>query len=134
MRKPKNVRFISAPTENAQARYLPEWIRSVTKRDLPETPVKEKENAVVLCNEALLLPVLHSIPHEVKNVNITMGFPLAQTPVYSFVSALIELQTTGYRRDTGRRKFRETINKGQSILPFTFRAKARCFFRTNVHA
>ncbi len=117
LRKPKNVRFISAPTENAQARYLPEWIRSVTKRDLPETPVKEKENAVVLCNEALLLPVLHSIPPEVKNVNITMGFPLAQTPVYSFVSALIELQTTGYRRDTGRYQY-EAV---QSVLkhPYT---------------
>ena len=117
LRKPKNVRFISAPTENAQARYLPEWIRSVTKRDLQETPVKEKENAVVLCNEALLLPVLHSIPHEVKNVNITMGFPLAQTPVYSFVSALIELQTTGYRRDTGRYQY-EAV---QSVLkhPYT---------------
>lgn len=117
LRKPKNVRFISAPTENAQARYLPEWIRSVTKKDLPETPVKEKENAVVLCNEALLLPVLHSIPSEVKNVNITMGFPLAQTPVYSFVSALIELQTTGYRRDTGRYQY-EAV---QSVLkhPYT---------------
>ena len=117
LRKPKNVRFISAPTENAQARYLPEWIRSVTKRDLQETPVKEKENAVVLCNEALLLPVLHSIPPEVKNVNITMGFPLAQTPVYSFVSALIELQTTGYRRDTGRYQY-EAV---QSVLkhPYT---------------
>lgn len=117
LRKPKNVRFISAPTENAQARYLPEWIRSVMKRDLPETPVKEKENAVVLCNEALLLPVLHSIPPEVKNVNITMGFPLAQTPVYSFVSALIELQTTGYRRDTGRYQY-EAV---QSVLkhPYT---------------
>lgn len=117
LRKPKNVRFISAPTENAQARYLPEWIRSVTKRNLPETPVKEKENAVVLCNEALLLPVLHSIPFEVKNVNITMGFPLAQTPVYSFVSALIELQTTGYRRDTGRYQY-EAV---QSVLkhPYT---------------
>ena len=117
LRKPKNVRFISAPTENAQARYLPEWIRSVTERDLQETPVKEKENAVVLCNEALLLPVLHSIPPEVKNVNITMGFPLAQTPVYSFVSALIELQTTGYRRDTGRYQY-EAV---QSVLkhPYT---------------
>ncbi|CDD96197.1 uncharacterized protein BN604_02787 [Bacteroides intestinalis CAG:315] len=117
LRKPKNVRFISAPTENAQARYLPEWIRSVTKKGLPETPVKEKENAVVLCNEALLLPVLHSIPSEVKNVNITMGFPLAQTPVYSFVSALIELQTTGYRRDTGRYQY-EAV---QSVLkhPYT---------------
>ena len=117
LRKPNNVRFISAPTENAQARYLPEWIRSVTKRDLQETPVKEKENAVVLCNEALLLPVLHSIPPEVKNVNITMGFPLAQTPVYSLVSALIELQTTGYRRDTGRYQY-EAV---QSVLkhPYT---------------
>ena len=26
-----------------------------------------------------------------------MGFPLAQTPVYSFINALVELQTTGYR-------------------------------------
>lgn len=56
----------------------------------------------MLCNEALLLPVLHSIPQEVKNVNITMGFPLAQTPVYSFINAVMELQTNGYRSDTDR--------------------------------
>lgn len=69
---------------------------------------KEKENAIVLCNESLLLPVLHSIPPEVENVNITMGFPLAQTPVYSYINALMELQTTGYRRDTGRYTY-ETV-------------------------
>ena len=96
----KKVRFISAPTENAQARYLPEWVRTVMKNDAETS--KEKENAIVLCNETLLLPVLHSIPPEVENVNITMGFPLAQPPVYSYISALMELQTTGYRRDTGR--------------------------------
>lgn len=99
MRQPKTVRYISAPTENAQARYLPEWVRNTIIQN-PGT--KEKENAVVLCNEALLLPVLHSIPQEVENVNITMGFPLAQTPAYSFINALTELQTTGYRTDTGR--------------------------------
>lgn len=93
--KPKTVNYISASTENAQARYLPEWIRSTL------TP-NEKENAVVLCNETLLLPVLHSIPKEVQNVNITMGFPLAQTPAYTFVDALLELQTTGYNSSTGR--------------------------------
>ena len=100
LRHPKKVRFISAPTENAQARYLPEWVRTVMKNDAETS--KEKENAIVLCNETLLLPVLHSIPPGVENVNITMGFPLAQTPVYSYISALMELQTTGYRRDTGR--------------------------------
>ncbi|MDD3037703.1 PD-(D/E)XK nuclease family protein [Bacteroides sp.] len=97
LRKPKKIRYISASTENAQARFLPEWIHTIFSNEC-----EEKENAVVLCNEALLLPVLHSIPQEVKNVNITMGFPLAQTPVYSFINAAIELQTNGYRSDTGR--------------------------------
>lgn len=96
LRKPKKIRYISASTENAQARFLPEWIRSTFSSEC-----EEKENAVVLCNEALLLPVLHSIPQEVKNVNITMGFPLAQTPIYSFINVAMELQT-GYRSDTGR--------------------------------
>ncbi len=95
---PKNIRYISASTENAQARFLPEWIRTT----FSNSECEEKENAVVLCNEALLLPILHSIPQEVKNVNITMGFPLAQTPVYSFINAAMELQTNGYRSDTGR--------------------------------
>lgn len=97
LKNPKKIRYISASTENAQARFLPEWIRSTFSAQY-----EEKENAVVLCNEALLLPVLHSIPQEVKNVNITMGFPLAQTPVYSFINAAMELQTKGYRSDTGR--------------------------------
>lgn len=97
LKNPKKIRYISASTENAQARFLPEWIRSTFS-----SQYEEKENAVVLCNEALLLPVLHSIPQEVKNVNITMGFPLAQTPVYSFINAAMELQTKGYRSDTGR--------------------------------
>lgn len=92
---PKNIRFLSAPTENAQARYLPAWI----KENIGEI---ESETAVVLCNESLLLPVLHSIPAEVDNVNITMGFPLAQTPVFGWLSALLELQIEGYRMSDGR--------------------------------
>ena len=101
-KEPKKIRYISASTENAQARFLPEWIKMITDNHSQIAEEKEKENAVVLCNEALLLPVLHSIPQEVKNVNITMGFPLAQTPVYSFINAAMELQTNGYRSDTGR--------------------------------
>ena len=93
--RPKEIRYIAAPTENAQARYLPTWIRENLTR-------QEKETAVVLCNEALLQPVLHSLPDEVKHVNITMGFPLSQTPVYSFLTSLLELHTHGYNRHSGR--------------------------------
>lgn len=95
---PKEIHYIAASTENAQARYLPEWIR----QNLTE---QEKETAVVLCNEALLQPVLHSLPAEVKHVNITMGFPLSQTPVYSFFIALLDLYTHGYDSHHGRYDF-----------------------------
>ena len=46
-----------------------------------------------------------------------MGFPLAQTPVYSFINAAVELQTTGYRMETGRYSYEEV----QAILkhPYT---------------
>ncbi|WP_270491698.1 PD-(D/E)XK nuclease family protein [Bacteroides finegoldii] len=107
-RKPKKIRYISASTENAQARFLPEWVKA-TQTHTTQI-VSEKENAIVLCNEALLLPVLHSIPQDVQNVNITMGFPLAQTPAYSFINAAMELQTNGYRPDTGRFTY-EAVSK-----------------------
>lgn len=100
--KPKEVHYIASSTENAQACYLPQWIRN-------NLTTPEKETAVVLCNEALLQPVLHSLPAEVKHVNITMGFPLSQTPVYSFLIALLELHTHGFNFKSGRYTFQSVV-------------------------
>lgn len=91
----KDITYIASPTENAQTRFLSDWLNSNITQ-------KEKETAVILCNEALLQPVLHALPESVKHVNITMGFPLSQTPVFSFMKALMELYTTGYDRHAGR--------------------------------
>lgn len=99
---PKEIYYIASPTENAQARYLPQWIR----KNLTE---HEKETAIVLCNETLLQPVLHSLPEEVKHVNITMGFPLSQTPIYSFITALLELYVRGYNFNNGRYAFQAVV-------------------------
>ncbi len=100
MTKPKKVSFIQSPTENAQARYISQWVNSNINID--DTL---NESAVVLCNENLLQPTLHSIPSEIKYehgnqskkmlLNVTMGYPLSETPAYSLVQALIELQLRG---------------------------------------
>lgn len=103
LNQPKEVTFIESPTENGQVRYLPQWIRK-------NLTSQEKETAVVLCNEALLQPVLHALPDNVKHINITMGFPLSQTPAYSFVNALMELHTSGYNPNNGRYLFAEVIS------------------------
>lgn len=103
LNQPKEVTFIESPTENGQVRYLPQWIRE-------NLTSQEKETAVVLCNEALLQPVLHALPDNVKHINITTGFPLSQTPAYSFVNALMELHTSGYNPNNGRYLFAEVIS------------------------
>lgn len=101
--KEKEITYIQSPTENGQVRYLPQWIRH-------QLTSPEKETAVVLCNEALLPSILHALPENVQHTNITMGFPLAQTPVYSFVCALLNLHINGYNPNNGRYRFAETTS------------------------
>ena len=83
------INYISASTDNAQARYLNTWV----SEHLTE---QEEETAVVLCNEDIVQPVLHAIPADkVKNVNITMGFKLTQTVPYTLLTAYLNLHTKG---------------------------------------
>jgi hypothetical protein len=46
----------------------------------------------VLCDEELLMPVVMSLPESVEEINVTMGYPMKNTPVYSFVDLLLRLQ------------------------------------------
>lgn len=95
-RTEKELRFISASTETIQGRFVGHWLQN-------EDFVRAgRKTAVVLCDENLLQTVVHSLPSEVENVNITTGFPLAQSPVSSFVNALINLQTIGYTKSAER--------------------------------
>ena len=92
MRRPKRIRFISSPTENAQARFAANWL-------LENDRYKSgRKTAVVMCDESILLPIMHSLPPEADKVNITSGFPLAMTPVASLVMLLFDLYTLGLRK------------------------------------
>ena len=92
MRRPKRIRFISSPTENAQARFASNWLLE------NERYKAGRKTAVVMCDESILLPIMHSLPPEADKVNITSGFPLAMTPVASLVMLLFDLYTLGLRR------------------------------------
>lgn len=55
---------------------------------------KPEETLIVLPDEKLLLPVLHSIPNDIHKLNVTMGFSLASSPLYNFVELLFQVQLT----------------------------------------
>jgi len=94
--RPKDITFISATTENIQARYVASWLRKDGKA------ADGKKTAIVMCDESLLQTVIHSLPPETGKVNITTGYPLKLSPVASLVTRLIDIQTLGHRKDTDK--------------------------------
>ena len=92
MRRPKRIRFISSSTENAQARFASNWLLENDRYKAG------RKTAIVMCDESILLPIMHSLPPEADKVNITSGFPLAMTPVASLVMLLFDLYTLGLRK------------------------------------
>jgi hypothetical protein len=92
-----NVRIIDCSSDNAQVKLASELINGFYNPD------KEKPHhtAIVLADENLILPMLTSIPDKVEDVNITMGYPLKFSPVYSLVSDLMELQSTSRSASNG---------------------------------
>lgn len=48
--------------------------------------------AVILPDEHLLVPVLNAIPEQIRRINVTMGYPLAGTPVASLMEYILALQ------------------------------------------
>ena len=94
-RRPKRIEIVSAPSDSMQCKYVHEFLSGLIERGIRPG----KQTAIVLTDESLLLPVLYSIPEQIEQVNVTMGYPLRQTMAYSFVERLVELQS---RRKPGR--------------------------------
>lgn len=70
--------------------------------------------ALVLVDEGLLLPVLNSLPSETGDFNVTMGFPLKQTPVFSLITTVLTLFANGKRFA----KVGSSTDRAESILRF----------------
>ena len=103
---PHHITYISAPTENIQARFISEWLSQERIND-------GRKTAIVLCNEGLLQTVIHCLPESVDKVNVTTGYPLSQTSIASLVNTLINMQVHGYslRKRQFARRWVESISR-----------------------
>ncbi len=82
----KTVNVIGVPGNVGQAKLAGGLILEAIRKKGTADGV-----ALVLVDEGLLLPVLNSIPPEAGDFNVTMGFPLKQTPVFSLLNIVISM-------------------------------------------
>ena len=85
------IEVIGIPSGIGQAKYvytlLSDWCK--------EAEMSSEEalrTAVILPDEHLLIPVLNAIPEQIRRINVTMGYPLAGTPVASLIEYILALQ------------------------------------------
>ena len=83
----KNIDIIEAQKNISQVKYIGDLLSKLNISELNQT-------AVVLADENLLIPLLHSIPKNVEKVNITMGISLKQLPITDFFILLITLHNS----------------------------------------
>ena len=91
----KEISILSSTTENIQARYVSQWLK---ENDCCRIKAGRK-TAIVLADEKMLKSINHSLPNNIDDsaippydVNITTGFPLADTPVASLVDILLQMR------------------------------------------
>jgi len=85
--KEKEIRVYSSPNRTVQAWVVHNLLEQWTK----EEDVQKERIAVVLADESLLLPVLHAMPEEAGDINVTMGYPLQDSPVFSFFGSALTM-------------------------------------------
>jgi len=84
----KNIKIIGAPLLAGESKALGEVLQGLISETIPEG----ENTAIVLPDENMLMPVLYSIPEEIDKLNVTMGYPLKNSPLYNLVKLLKDLQ------------------------------------------
>jgi CRISPR/Cas system-associated exonuclease Cas4 (RecB family) len=82
------IRAVSVPSNISQAKVIDMFLNSVGDEEKQDPG----QTAIILTDEGLLLPVINSLPSSVGNLNISMGYPVMDTPVYNFIDSLVAIQ------------------------------------------
>ena len=78
----QNINLIGAPKNSTQIKYAGELISKLENFN---------RTALVLADENLLTLALNSLPNNVKDINITMGYSLKDIPIASLFDSLFKL-------------------------------------------
>lgn len=85
------IRVMGVPSAIGQAKQVYPILQALTEEQ-PLTDESALRTAIVLPDEHLLVPVLNAIPEAIQHINVTMGYPLAGTPVAALMEYILTLQ------------------------------------------
>lgn len=85
------IRVMGVPSAIGQAKQVYPILQALADEQ-QLTDESALRTAIVLPDEHLLVPVLNAIPEAIQHINVTMGYPLAGTPVAALMEYILTLQ------------------------------------------
>jgi ATP-dependent helicase/nuclease subunit B len=100
----KKIAIIGAPNNIAQTQVVQSQLNEWFKINL-----EINKTAVVMADEALLMPVLYAIPEEIDKLNVTLGYELRHSIFYDLIIKWINMQEYAYNNQ--QKLYYKDINK-----------------------
>jgi ATP-dependent helicase/nuclease subunit B len=100
--KAMEIRVVECPQFTSQAQVVGSELKKLNTQQLNET-------LVLLADESLLSSILKHLPAEIEQANITVGLPLRQTSLRSWVDLIFRLQESFIRRGNSSIYYRDFI-------------------------
>lgn len=99
-----DITILGVPSNIGQVKaagmQLDRWINDGSI-DNPQDAI---DTAIVLPDESLFIPMVHSVPDSIGSLNVTMGFPMRLSPIASLLRNIVSLQLRS-RMHAGRRMY-----------------------------
>uniref|UniRef100_UPI00404887C1 PD-(D/E)XK nuclease family protein n=1 Tax=Algoriphagus sp. TaxID=1872435 RepID=UPI00404887C1 len=92
-KKGSQIHTHAIPLKTNQANLVGKLLEGVKLEDQLE------ETVIILPDEQLLFPVLYQLPEGITKLNVTMGYPMRNAPIYAFLDAVLDLQRHAKRKD-----------------------------------
>ena len=99
----KKIELISTQSGVLMAKTVGEILTNLSEEEI-------KKTAVVLADEQLLLPVLNSIPKEIKTFNVSMGYSLHNSPIFSLINSVFYLQESYLKYNKNSIHYKSFLN------------------------
>lgn len=96
-----DIDVVGVPSTMGMAKVAGETLAKLIADESVPSEEKGLRTAVVLPEEDMFIPLLHSIPDTVEDINITMGFSLRNTPIASLIQNIVSLHLRSRRTASG---------------------------------
>lgn len=105
-----DITILGVPSNIGQVKSAGSVINKWVENEFITNTDNAIDTAVVLPDESLLIPMIHSIPESISKINVTMGFPMKLSPMATLIRNIVSLQLRSRLRDGERLFFYEDVN------------------------